>query len=147
MSRNKIDSPFFADFDIKWPTKPIVEGQDKPQETSCLMHHKFILIDAEPGKSESDDDDEEEEEEEVRVPCAKCGACPGEVSFMASNSDGECAVPCSECRPVRIRSKKDLVQFNCDKLPRLPKNGILITGSHNWSVQVSCGEGIYFIAL
>lgn len=137
-------SLFLSDFDIKWPTKPIVPGQDKPQETSCLMHHKFILIDAEPlAKSESESADEEEEN---RVPCAKCGACPGgEVSSMASESvDGGSAsadaVPCFECRPVRIRSKKDLVQFNCDKLPRLPKNGILITGSHNWSVQVR-GEG------
>lgn len=108
------------------------------------MHHKFILIDAEPlAKSESESEDEEEEN---RVPCAKCGACPGgEVSSMASESvDGGSAsadaVPCFECRPVRIRSKKDLVQFNCDKLPRLPKNGILITGSHNWSVQVMVKE-------
>lgn len=137
-------------FDVHWPTKPIVAGKDKPDETACLMHHKFVLIDAEPrissssssagdggGDSDSDSEEEESENEEKKKVCPKCGGGGGGVGGASASESAISAVPCYECRPVRIRSKRDLVLFPSNHLPRLPKNGVLITGSHNWSTQVS----------
>lgn len=112
---------------------------------ACLMHHKFILIDAEPQKSKSEkrgenesetfsSSDDDDDDEEVKPLCAKCSDPSGDR--MASDGAVSVSTECVQCRPVRIRSKKDLVQFPSDFLPRLPKNGLLITGSHNWSTQV-----------
>lgn len=102
------------------------------------MHHKFILIDAvakEPrvaGDSSSSDDDGDVEcdNSDDVILCNKC---------MASdeNEKSEVVSKCLQCRPVRIRSKEDLIKFPSSFLPRLPKHGLLITGSHNWSQQVS----------
>lgn len=112
---------------------------------SCLMHHKFILIDAvakERGNksgggddSDSSSDDEDEEVSGGAISCDKCAL------MMASKSvsGGGGNVPtkqCVLCRPLRIRSKEDLIKFPSETLPRLPKHGLLITGSHNWSQQV-----------
>ena len=55
---------------------------------------------------------------------------------MASDKSSSATVPqCIKCRPLRIRSKEDLLNYPSDCLPRLPKNGLLITGSHNFSTQ------------
>lgn len=118
------------EFHIKWPKTAAA--------MACLMHHKFILIDAvakEPRKSDcedivSSDEEEYESDEDVnRVICEKCVT-------MASESVSVQKM-CVQCRPVRIRSKEDLLKFPSETIPRLPKHGLLLTGSHNWSVQVS----------
>lgn len=117
-----------ADYSVKWP-------KTASSAMACLMHHKFILIDAvakEPRSSADgggDSDSSSDEEEEVNL-CSQC---------MASdeNVKSENVSKCLQCRPVRIRSKEDLIKFPSPTLPRLPKHGLLITGSHNWSQQVS----------
>ena len=106
---------------------------------ACLMHHKFILIDAEPkrratnegGDSVSDSESEEEEECEL---CEKCMA-----SEESDNVPKQKKPKCLQCSPVRIRSKEDLIKFPSETLPRLPKHGLLITGSLNWTMQVRVG--------
>lgn len=102
------------------------------------MHHKFILIDAvakEPRRrsgGDSDSSSDEEDGEEVANLCAQCMASDESVK-------SENVSKCLQCRPVRVRSKEDLIKFPSPTLPRLPKHGLLITGSHNWSQQVSGG--------
>lgn len=113
-----------SDFSVKWPKTA--------EAMACLMHHKFILIDAEPisdGYSTSDDEDEGVDANvPLGVPCELCSDMASDVK----NSD-----KCVQCRPLRIRSKEDLIKFPSEVLPRLPKHGLLITGSLNWSQQVT----------
>lgn len=120
---------------------------------SCLMHHKFILIDAvakergnksggDDSDSSSDDDDEDEEVSGGAISCDKCALMMASESVSGGNVP---AKQCVLCRPLRIRSKEDLIKFPSETLPRLPKHGLLITGSHNWSQQVRRRGRDYFI--
>lgn len=122
-----------ADVDVKWPVAV--------KAMQCLMHHKFLLIDAEVSGDDSDDDDEENASGSSGVgadnKCPQCDAIACDDVNMASDKSSSATVPqCIKCRPLRIRSKEDLLNYPSDCLPRLPKNGLLITGSHNFSTQV-----------
>lgn len=95
------------------------------------MHHKFVLIDAEPSvdTSGSDSETEEEEEEEVEV----CDKCSGSVDSEANSAVSTCI----KCSDLKLRSVLDVIKFPSDRIPRLPKHGLLLTGSLNWTMQVN----------
>lgn len=108
------------------------------------MHHKFILIDPLNEDEISSGDSfsgEECDDSDGGDWCKKCEA----IESRATN--GECGANdgpknCCECGSrCRIHSSAELLRNGRDNIEHLPKHGVLITGSLNWTMQVR-GSGI-----
>lgn len=112
------------------------------------MHHKFVVIDgSEPEDLDNPYPEYDDESASGNKKCAKC-ANSGNCGF--SDQEGDIALSgCEICdgEKVSITSKEALLKWPSDSLPQLPKYGLLITGSLNWSMQVGNFSLLFYFIL